>query len=521
MLKTPVAAGITKKKKTLALIITTIVFFFYITFQWTAQSKLFDYILFSNDFELEFGDQQANKTEDLKLELEIQRNETEEHKLELDKLRNERTELKVEDLLPLYRQVYSTYTITKFVLLDPVEEKKNPDREASNSSIRSLDTYGESVLTNGCEITVVLMDPRIPLLQKGAPDFFALESVAAYLPNACVVIQTSKCKFADTSSDQIVYQQIYDLALPLFQDMMKRGQVRITFVNHLKYNLKSCSDFFNPSAAFMNVHYWGDDEFIPGVDSDTVLMIQNDAVLCHTFDVSRYSKYAFVGAVWGQYQCDLLRNHWKSFVKPQQKWKMRSQRGEVIKALEFEVVESFPEICANGIPPIGNGGFSLRSRKAMIKAIETCPHTTWSGIDLKDRELPCLVHVTNTANIHAMQEDLYFGAVLRATGAILPTAFEASLFSVEMNWPGQAFDQFGGTKDETDLARIANETSAAYHGAGTVKWGNGKARADTVPIGFHQPYYYHAKEALLTGDVVKQCPFVQYIYDPLDKRNLH
>lgn len=507
MLKTPVAAGIMKKKKTLALIITTIVFIS--IFQWTAQSKL------------EFGDQQAHKTEDLKLKFEIQRNETEELKLELDKLRNKRTELEVEDLLPLYLQVYSTYAITKFVLLDPVEEKKNPDREASNSSIRSLDTYGESVLTNGCEITVVLMDPRIPLLQKGAPDFFALESVAAYLPNACVVIQTSKCKFADTSSEQIVYQQIYDLSLPLFQDMMKRGQVRITFVNHLKYNLKSCSDFFNPSAAFMNVHYWGDDEFIPGVDSDTVLMIQNDAVLCHTFDVSRYSKYAFVGAVWGQYQCGLLRNHWESFVKPQQKWKMRSQRGEVIKALEFEVVESFPKICANGIPPIGNGGFSLRSRKAMIKAIETCPHTTYSGIDLKDRELPCLVYVTNTANIHAMQEDLYFGAVLRATGAILPTAFEASLFSVEMNWPGQAFDQFGGTKDETDLARIANETSAAYRGAGTVKWGNGIARADTVPIGFHQPYYYHAKEALLTGDVVKQCPFVQYIYDPLDKRNLH
>lgn len=71
--------------------------------------------------------------------------------------------------------------------------------------------------------------------------------------------------------------------------------------------------------------------------------------------------------------------------------------------------------------------------------------------------------------------------MLRATGAILPTAFEASLFSVEMNWPGQAFAQFGGTKEETDLARIANEASAAYLGARTVRWGNEKElKADMV-----------------------------------------
>ena len=44
----------------------------------------------------------------------------------------------------------------------------------------------------------------------------------------------------------------------------------------------------------MNVNFWTD-EFIEDVDSDTVLIIQDDAVLCHKFDVQNWKEFAFVG----------------------------------------------------------------------------------------------------------------------------------------------------------------------------------------------------------------------------------
>ena len=44
----------------------------------------------------------------------------------------------------------------------------------------------------------------------------------------------------------------------------------------------------------MNFNFWTD-EFINNVDSDTVLIIQDDAVLCHKFDVHNWKEFAFVG----------------------------------------------------------------------------------------------------------------------------------------------------------------------------------------------------------------------------------
>ena len=52
----------------------------------------------------------------------------------------------------------------------------------------------------------------------------------------------------------------------------------MSILNHDKYTSKSCSDFSNLSAALMKVHFW-QDEFIE-TDSDLVLTLQDDAVLC-------------------------------------------------------------------------------------------------------------------------------------------------------------------------------------------------------------------------------------------------
>jgi hypothetical protein len=47
--------------------------------------------------------------------------------------------------------------------------------------------YGPGVK---CSITALFMDPRLSTLPTGQPAWFALESVATFAPNACILIQT-------------------------------------------------------------------------------------------------------------------------------------------------------------------------------------------------------------------------------------------------------------------------------------------------------------------------------------------
>ena len=109
-----------------------------------------------------------------------------------------------------------------------------------------------------CEITVVFLDPNLADKSHRSA-FYALESVAISLPNACVVLLTSECVYHSTARPRI-----YKNAFPLFRQMMDQGQVRLKFVDHQHYQLKSCSDFSNPSVALMNVDFWKN-EFIEKV----------------------------------------------------------------------------------------------------------------------------------------------------------------------------------------------------------------------------------------------------------------
>jgi hypothetical protein len=56
-----------------------------------------------------------------------------------------------------------------------------------NHQLRS-DTYGDAVTQ--CNLTVVFVDPRLPNLGPSSPAWFTLESVGAFAPDACVLIQT-------------------------------------------------------------------------------------------------------------------------------------------------------------------------------------------------------------------------------------------------------------------------------------------------------------------------------------------
>ena len=92
-----------------------------------------------------------------------------------------------------------------------------------------LSTYGTEVMEQGCNLTVIFMDPRLATARTGEAAFFSLESVAAFLPDACVLLQTASCIVREelessqgfVSDDAIVQaigDHIYDSALPLFRN---------------------------------------------------------------------------------------------------------------------------------------------------------------------------------------------------------------------------------------------------------------------------------------------------------------
>jgi hypothetical protein len=268
----------------------------------------------------------------------------------------------------------------------------------------------------------------------------------------------------------------------------------------------------------MNINYWKD-EFIDGVDSDRILFIQDDAVLCHSFHVDGIIKdYAFVGSVWAKKSfqmsegmCQGMPLRWNIWVGPQRRWEQKQQtrntnvpppvekqqqqlphRPDVL----LENVGKFPHICSDGRGPIGNGGLSMRSRSWLIKAIETCPHVTYSALNFEGRVDACKVY-------EDINEDMYFGIVLAGIGAPLPSAYEASLFSTEMLWPEQVLAMYGDgaplTGDPPQQAR-----HEIIHDGEII----------TVPAGVHKPWWYHSSELLLSNEMNGACPFLKYIVPP-------
>ena len=254
----------------------------------------------------------------------------------------------------------------------------------------------------------------------------------------------------------------------------------------------------------MNIHYWTD-EFIDGVDSDHVLFTQDDAVLCHEFYMDDYVDYAFVGSVWSKKSfqltegmCNGMPLRWSSWLAPQKRWERQQKRLSTIpmeKRLprpDILLNGTFPGVCSDGNGPVGNGGLSLRSRSWAIKAIETCPHVKYSGIDSEGRVLACKV-------LEDINEDLYFGIVLRGIGAPFPSAIEAALFSTEMLWPEQVVAMFGAAQT-ADLS--SNQRHRIIHDGTEI----------TVPAAVHKPWWYHSSELLHSTVMNNACPFLQYVY---------
>jgi hypothetical protein len=302
---------------------------------------------------------------------------------------------------------------------------------------------------------VSIVDPRPPTVSDyNHPIWFALESVATYVSYACVVFHTSDCHLntnnkadADAGSSSqpptatkeqrlnFVAQSIYNKSLPLFRTMMEDGLVRINILNDdsshttdtnnkYKYNIPSCNDFGKGNSIFLNINFWLY-EFIDNVDSNMILTLQSDSVICHKFDIELWNHYAYVGAPWAQWiwNCGAMKERWYDILSS----KCNAMNNENEKKYTPDV--NMSKICTphhGGLQ--GNGGLSLRNRQWMVEAIKQCP-SQYSGLD-------------KFQNLGDIAEDLFFSTLLNAmNSSMMPTAYEASLFAVESIFLEQLLNQ--------------------------------------------------------------------------------
>ena len=423
--------------------------------------------------------------------------------------------------LDYYETIYKLAHKTHDGSTSETAENFNNFGQVQDSMLQA--SYGSGV--DKCPLTIVFLDPRMgdPHYERGQSVWFALESAAHALPEACVLLLTSDCLFE--FDDQVLHrvrQNIYDKSLPLFRRMIRSGRVRLKIVDWYSYKLKSCSDFSNLSAMLMNVNFWRT-EFLDDVDSDLTLILQDDATLCgsttdsdthkQTFMESllkMYKPFAYVGAPWppianklipfpAEGMCLGMAIRWKTWLLPQRQWKRVTERGTEQKKNVPKpdvILPDFPPVCQDGHGPVGNGGLSLRSRQWMIRAIETCPHTIYSGLDTNSETHHYACKVMDDVN-----EDLYFSVVLTGMGAPMPPAVEAATFAVESLWPEDALELYDSTS--TSMDTLSSRPVFQYSG----RW-------YTAPFGIHKAFWYHPNELLRSDTLREVCPFFQFVFEP-------
>ncbi len=431
--------------------------------------------------------------------------------------------------------------MTREAIMKAAENRKTKDYEydAIRESDGTHESYEEryisdftafhnytsaDVLRYGCNLTTVLVEPRLPTADFKYAGLYTLESVATYASYSCVVIQTSSCSVLppkdgedpEPMSRQIeeVAKQIYKRALPMFRGMMERGLVRVTILDHNKYQLTDCTNFYTPSNAWMSVRYWKD-EFIDKVDSEMVLIVQSDGVICRDFDVTLWSDLAFVGAPWaptrwhGGVVCEELRDKFDAWTSAENAEVTFNEKAPSLNLKKF---------CKNGHGPGFNGGIVLRNSTWMLRAIEACPSKLYSGISTSG---------TNCVVQDDAEEDEYFALVLYGLDAPMPTAYEAALFGVETFFAEQVQEYYGPYKQSQiesflikrwgkDGLKI-EERMHLRKTYGYTYFNNDNNLASstlrTIPLTFHCPWKYHALDITAGPQVQQECKFLQYIFD--------
>lgn len=372
------------------------------------------------------------------------------------------------------------------------------------------------IIASNCSLTVVIIEPK--LTEKS---LWVLESAAANIypmHRTCFVIKTSICKVkrelqekykaTRNITDQFAFEQVaYSIkemssVHTKFLEAINSGRVRMNVLDYEHYHLRSCNNFKGITRLFLNHDFWGNKEFLEQ-DSDFILNVQSDGIICRSFHVNNWIEFAYIGSPWPpkKYICAEMSNAWSRF-----------HDGNVAN-LSFPPFPTEDEICSkHEFGPVGNGGISMRSRKWMRKATRYCP-TIYSGLSEDERQMaPC----NGTSN--SFEEDMFFATILRGMGAPIPTLFEASLFGTELRTPNELLDIYrvdNGTREEF----VAKRWYSPYTEKGPVELYREMQKSNmfTVSLIFHKPWNF--KHGIWdTSHVRKYCPYFQYIL-PEDEKN--
>jgi Protein of unknown function (DUF5672) len=145
-------------------------------------------------------------------------------------------------------------------------------------------------------------------------------------------------------------------------------------------------------------HEWNG-EFIAGQDSDQILIVQNDAVLCHPLDVNLWKEYAYVGAPWNLH-------HIQYYSRMPLSWRFWHSEASNNNS-KIDEIPSYPsDTCHNP----DHGGLSIQSRYWMREAIRYCPQVKYSGLNEDEiKQASCVIsHIMGNE-----QEDYYYATILR------------------------------------------------------------------------------------------------------------
>jgi hypothetical protein len=144
----------------------------------------------------------------------------------------------------------------------------------------------------------------------------------------------------------------------------------------------------------------------------------------------------------------------------------------------------------------------------MIEAIQRCP-THYSGLDKYE-------------SFHFRNEDLYFAQILTGLNAHMPSAFEASLFSVESLFPEQTAEyvnleeseivdtikQLWNTGNGFLLYQRMHQHESYFENSLAVEI---VPQLHTIPLGFHKPWLYHSNSILQGAQVREECKFLKFV----------
>ncbi|KAG7359860.1 hypothetical protein IV203_034958 [Nitzschia inconspicua] len=412
-----------------------------------------------------------------------------------------------------------------------MERKLPPDQTTwptvPSRSFELNTSYGGHI--KNCSLTILVMDDVLgrPIFDygNGQSIWFVLESIGAFAPpDACISLVTSDCAIKqyfgtdggeDTIYDEIVHG-IYKQSLPLFRKRIESGRVRLSLTNHEKYHIFQCTDYSSSNHALMHRSFWVD-EFDGERDSDQVLVMDRNAALC--YPMITLPDFAFVGSVWAQAHnpllpdflegpCREMTKSWHSWLRPQRKylkerqWDSPEQQQQPIIEEVSLLREKFPAMCEGGRAPVGGGGMSIRSRKWMIRAIETCPHVLYSGVDVERRFVPCKV-------FDPVNEDYYFATILQGIDAPLPSAYTATLYFAEVYWPDEIAEIYPPANPEEE--KLAADRPKITSIDGTLDL--------LTPNGVHNVWWYHPEEMLRSQVMAESCPFLPFIYDSTMNRH--